>query len=263
MERKKTPPESRASKSKKRLRFGYSWAKGTGFFLAKAEEVLQHMHEVDIFAASLSDQYVAEASVGIIDSCDRAKIAGVGQCFLAELPQVMLHFHQGASDDILNKVRKKELSAGFFIGKNPYRNVYSIHLESLRYVVIAPISMVPEIEHGNGRSLNALPWLDMPDYSAGSKVARQFWREQKILPRTVLTSDKMALNTALCGAQLGLSLVPEKFAQLAIASGEKIEVLHEFCIEASLSFIYANEFEKDFKTQALIRAVRKTWQIAS
>lgn len=228
-------------------------------FLSRAEAVLQNMHELDVFAAGLAQNYLAEATIGIIDPVARDKAAAMCGAFLEKLPQVMLHVRHGVSDEILNAVRKKELHGGFFVGSNPYRNVYSIPLETVRYVVIAPQQLLPQIDLADGKTLNRMPWLDMPDYAAGNKITRQFWREQKILPKSILTCDKITTSVALCAAGLGLALVPESFAERAIAEQQPIAIIPGFGVDEDLSFIYPNEFEGDFKTQALLTAVKSVW----
>ncbi|MDO5687033.1 MAG: LysR family transcriptional regulator [Neisseria sp.] len=227
--------------------------------LARAEDVLQNMHELDVYAMALAQNYVAEAAIGMVDPVTRAKAAHTCEIFLKQLPQVMLHVRHGVSDEILDAVRKKELHGGFFVGHNPYRNVYSVLLETVRYVLIAPLDLLPAIAPDDGKTLNRLPWLDMPDYAAGSKITREFWRKHKILPKSILTCDKIATSVALCAAGLGLALVPQDFAYTAIAEELPIAIIPEFGLDEELSFIYANEFEKDFKTQALLAAVKAVW----
>lgn len=230
-------------------------------FLPKAELMLQNMHELDVFAAKLSTNYIAQATVGVVEPVLKSKVSQMCHQILAQLPEVVWDFKYGVSGEVLAQVRKKAMHGGFFVGNNPYRNVYSIFLEKLRYVVIAPQSMLPEISRQNSKILNKLPWLDMPSYSAGSKITRQFWRKHKILPNSVLTCDKISVNVAMCASGLGLALVPESIAADAIQSGREVAVLSDLETIEELHFIYPNEFEEDYITQGLVSAVKTVWQV--
>ncbi len=74
-----------------------------------------------------------------------------------------------------------------------------------------------------------------------------------------MTCDKITTSVALCAAGLGLALVPESFAERAIAEQQPIAIIPGFGVDEDLSFIYPNEFEEDFKTQALLNAVKSVW----
>lgn len=230
-------------------------------FLPRAEAVLQQMHELDVFVRELGANYRAQLTLGVIDPIPRIKVAQTCRQLQAALPDAVVHLRYGVSDDILNAVRKKEIHGGFFIGSNPYRNVYDLPLEEIRYAVVAPQSLATEIDPQNPKTLQPLPWLNMPEYAAGYRVVHRFWKKHKILPESRLICDHITMKIALSAAGLGVALVPLGTARALTAELPSLVLFESLGLTEEVNFIYANEFENDYLTRALRDAVAQTWDI--
>lgn len=165
-------------------------------------------------------------------------------------PLLDIELRPGLSGDILNLVRKKELDAGFFIGRNPYSNVASWTLATLHFRVIAPADW-QEKTAGDTRSLGKLPWIGALPFSAQHSLQQEFWRQHNLHPKTVLAGGQEADFPELVAAGLGLALMREPQASEQ-AKQKRIIILPELELKADLSFITAT----DNVDSKLIMAVR-------
>ncbi len=173
-------------------------------------------------------------------------------------PLLDMELRPGLSGDILNLVRKKELDAGFFIGRNPYSNVAGWPLASLHFSVIAPPDWQDKTS-GDVRSLGKLPWIGALPFSAQHALHQEFWRQHNLHPKTVLAGGQEADFPELVAAGLGLALLRESLAREWATQG-RVLVIPGLELKTDLSFITAS----DNADGQLLREVRtlleKIWK---
>ncbi|WP_066569371.1 LysR family transcriptional regulator [Snodgrassella sp. CFCC 13594] len=228
-------------------------------FLPQAEAMLQHMHKLDQFAASLSTTYVSELQLGLIHPMPGEHVAQLTQAILAAHPTVQLQYRYDLSGNIINAVRKKELHGGFFLGHNPYRNVCSLFLENIEYVLVCPQPWLPELTENFPKNLNHKPWIAMSELSGSHKQIRQLWRELRLNPPQSVVCDQQQALIDLVAAHIGLSLVPRNDAELALAQNKKVAILNQATQWIPLSFIYAKEHELDPMVAIAKQGIQHTW----
>ncbi len=238
---------------------GMALTRSGAALLPQAEALLQHMHQLNQFAASLAENYTGQIDVGLIYPLPGSKVAMLTQYLRQQLPQVQLNCHYKLSGDIINAVRKKELHAGFFLGPNPYRNVHSIFLEAMDYVLIAPQAWQADIEAALPKSLNQYPWIDMSPASGSHKQLQKLWRELRINPASPILCDQPKALLDMVALGIGMALVPQHDAASAIARGLPISIIQQHAQQIELSFVYAIEFEQDPMVLALKNGVHAIW----
>lgn len=172
-------------------------------------------------------------------------------------PLLDIELRPGLSGDILNLVRKKELDAGFFIGRNPYSNVASWPLATLHFSVIAPPDW-QEKTSGDVRSLGKLPWIGALPFSAQHALQQEFWRQHNLHPKTVLAGGQEADFPELVMAGLGLALMREPQAGELARQGRVI-VIPDLALKADLSFITASDNAESQLILALRQILEHSW----
>ncbi len=230
-------------------------------FLPQAEALLQHMHKLDVFAAGLAQSHVASAKIGIIHPLPRNKLSRMVSHLTEHMPNLHLHLQDGLSVAVLNEVRKKNLDAGFFVGTNPYRNISTIAVGEVHYVVLCPQAWLPEITANPIDGLQRYPWIDMSAFSSSSKFTQNFWRTHKLHPQTALICDHIATTVDLVAAGIGVALVPQADADKAMALGKTAAILPGFVVTEALHFIYPIEHEFDPTLVALRESVSHAWEL--
>lgn len=232
-------------------------------FLPKAESILQQMRELDVFALSLSSTYVEQAKLGIIQSVDRQMLSRLVNRILELDSSLYLHIENSLSGEVLNKVRKKELDAGFFLGDNPYRTVYSIELDEVHYVLVVAVQRLSEAIENPKAFFNSATWIERPAFSAGDKISTRFWHQQKLSPQTVLVCDDIDLCLELVASNLAITLIPSREAYRALKAGKNIALVPGYEMRARLSYIYPAEYETDKNSQLIRQAICDTWGVSS
>ncbi|WP_037586567.1 LysR family transcriptional regulator [Stenoxybacter acetivorans] len=228
-------------------------------FLPHAEALLQHMHQLDRFASSLSEQYANQIELGLIYPLPGHKIAALTQDIFRQHPHVKLNYHHGLSGHLINQIRKKELHGGFFLGNNPYRSVRCIFLESIDYVLICANEFSADLESNLPKSLNNYPWIEMSEASGSRRQGTKLWHDYRLNPPRSVICDQQATIIDLVAAQIGIALVPLHDAEDGIAQGKNIHILDFPKQQIELGFIYANEYEHDPLVGILKDSIEKVW----
>jgi DNA-binding transcriptional LysR family regulator len=175
----------------------------------------------------------------------------------ARYPLLLVSTFQGVSGNVLNQVRKKELDAGFFIGKNPYQNVHTDWLDDFRFAVVAPVAWRTFLEGTDWRMLGRHPWVAASQFSMLSKLQAELWREHNIAPKKVFDIDQEQTMLACVEAGLGLCVLRQASAEAAAAAG-RLWIWGDTGVTLPLTFIYPAERAED----ALLGALRETLQMA-
>lgn len=184
--------------------------------------------------------------------------------FLVEIhrryPLLDVHTFHSISGTVLNDVRKKELDAGYFIGRNPYINVHSLTLRELTFRVVAPKAWQERLEGAGWKKVGKLPWVWINQFNSYHKLSNELFREKNIAPQKVFELDQESTTLALVKAGVGMSLMREELALEAIAAGDVIE-WGEVRKTTPLNFIYPAEREADPLIVALLDIMRGLWSL--
>ncbi|TDR82252.1 LysR family transcriptional regulator [Paludibacterium purpuratum] len=229
--------------------------------LPRAQSILDSARQLVDHARGLKGQPAGVARIGIALSPDILRIGTWAARLCQRFPLLDLRLSQGVTIDVLNKVRKHELEAGFFLGKNPYANVNSVLLCSLPFVVAMPCAWRDRLDSGQLRELGKLPWIGLSQFSSFNRLTSELWRELNISPRKVAECDHLDALQELVTSGLGLALLREDVA-LTLASAGRLCIVPGIRKLFDLQFVYPADRESDPIMRLLLDTLVEVWQLA-
>ncbi|WP_028534846.1 LysR family transcriptional regulator [Paludibacterium yongneupense] len=240
---------------------GVSLTRAGQEMLPRAQQILESARELLHHARALKGQLSGPARIGITLSPDILRIGPWVAALCERYPMLELSLQHGATVEVLNLVRKKELDCGFFLGKNPYVNVDTVWLDDLPFVLAAPASWDLRSDAMTPRDLGRLPWVGVSQFSSLYRPTAELWRELNIAPRKSADCGLMSATLELVLAGVGLALVRESDAQSHAASGGLILVPGVRKL-LGLHFVYSSEKVGDPVVEALLTELRGVWPLA-
>ena len=230
--------------------------------LPEAEELLQHKHRLEVFAQTLSEDYIYHARLGLIHPIRADKVSRLTRSIVRREPGVQLHIQYGMSGEILSRILAKRLHGGFFLGPLNQRTLQSVPLEHIAYSLICHTDDESRLRSGLPRSLNDFTWIEMSGVSGSHKNLQQFWHRHKLTPKKQIICDYPQAIIGLAADGIGLAMVPKHSAQAAQKQGSPIALIDEFEQQLPMSFVYLDEYGQDPALMLLRDAVQEVWQTA-
>ncbi|MXR36744.1 LysR family transcriptional regulator [Craterilacuibacter sinensis] len=226
--------------------------------LPQAQSILAGARELINRARSLKGQLAGKANIGITLTPDTLRVGPWVARLVERYPLLDLRLHHGVTGDVLNLVRKKELDAGFYLGKNPYVNVTTVPLAQVAFRIIMPLGWETRLNGMNSKALGKLPWIGISQFSSLSKITAELWRELNIAPRKVTECDHLSALQELVTSGVGLALVREDDALAAERAG-LVSMVPDIVKLAELQFVYPSERDGDPVLTALLGELLPVW----
>ena len=245
-----------------RTNSGMTLTRAGEVLLPEAEELLQHKHRLEVFAQTLSEDYIHHARLGLIHPIRADKVSRLTRSIVRREPCVQLHIQYGMSGEILSRILAKRLHGGFFLGPLNQRTLQSVPLEHIAYSLICHTDDESRLRSGLPRSLNDFTWIEMSGVSGSHKNLQQFWHRHKLTPKKQIICDYPQAIIGLAADGIGLAMVPKHSAQAAQAQGSPIALIDEFEQQLPMSFVYLDEYGQDPALILLRDAVQEVWQTA-
>ena len=245
-----------------RTNSGMTLTRAGEVLLPEAEELLQHKHRLEVFAQTLSEDYIHHARLGLIHPIRADKVSRLTRSIVRREPGVQLHIQYGMSGEILSRILAKRLHGGFFLGPLNQRTLQSVPLEHIAYSLICHTDDESRLRSGLPRSLNDFTWIEMSGVSGSHKNLQQFWHRHKLSPKKQIICDYPQAIIGLAADGIGLAMVPKHSAQAAQAQGSPIALIDEFEQQLPMSFVYLDEYGQDPALILLRDAVQEVWQTA-
>ena len=245
-----------------RTNSGMTLTRAGEVLLPEAEELLQHKHRLEVFAQTLSEDYIHHARLGLIHPIRADKVSRLTRSIVRREPGVQLHIQYGMSGEILSRILAKRLHGGFFLGPLNQRTLQSVPLEHIAYSLICHTDDESRLRSGLPRSLNDFTWIEMSGVSGSHKNLQQFWHRHKLTPKKQIICDYPQAIIGLAADGIGLAMVPKHSAQAAQAQGSPIALIDEFEQQRPMSFVYLDEYGQDPALILLRDAVQEVWQTA-
>ena len=241
-----------------RISGGVSLTRAGSELIDEARVLLAGARHLRESARQMSSETRSTLRLGTILTPGLLRIGPLCKILHDDYPLLDLQLRPGLSGDILNLVRKKELDAGFFLGRNPYSNVSSWPLATLTFHAVAPLEWREKLEGMDVKALGKLPWIGAMPFSAQHMLQQEFWRRHNLHPKTVLEVGQETDFYELVSAGLGLAMARESLARDLAASG-KLYVLEDFPLHTELSFITASDNADSTLITALRSALTTLW----
>jgi DNA-binding transcriptional LysR family regulator len=228
--------------------------------LPEAQAILAAARQLVDHARGLKAQPAGKARVGITLSADILRLGPWAARLCTRYPLLDLRLQYGVTGEVLNLVRKRELDAGFFLGKNPYANVHAVLLTRLPFVLVMPAHWRVDGQVPQGRALGKLPWIGWSQFSSLSRMTSELWRELNISPRKVTECDYLDAGLELVLAGAGLALAREETA-LALQAQGRLCIVPDIRKFGDLQFIYSSECQDEPLLSLLLESLAEVWAL--
>ncbi|BBF84323.1 chromosome initiation inhibitor [Aquitalea magnusonii] len=229
--------------------------------LPQAQSILASAREIINHAKSLKGQTGGKAQIGLTLTPATLKMGEWVAALVEKYPLLDLRLQHGVTGEVLNLVRKKELDAGFYLGKNPYVNVNTVLLTNLPFRIVIPKHWDTRIDLANHKDLGRLPWIGLSQFSSLSKITAELWRELNISPKKVAESDNLASILELVACGVGIALAREEEALEWEAAG-RLTVVPGVRKLAELQFVYPSDRVGDPILEALLQELIRVWALS-
>ncbi|MBV1775042.1 LysR family transcriptional regulator [Burkholderiaceae bacterium DAT-1] len=229
--------------------------------LGDAERIIEVSRDMLNHARSLKGQLSGKLRVGTILTPEVLRMGQWLRALKSDYPLLQIATSQGVSGAVLNAVRKHEVDAGFFIGRNPYQNVHTTPLSEERLIVVGPKEWAQRLDGCDWRELGRQPWVGASQFSMLSKVHAEIWREHNITPKKVFDIDQEQAMLACVEAGLGLCALREDLVRPSIEAGRTF-AWGDSGASVWLSFIYQADSEGDLLVMALKRTLQRVWGLS-
>lgn len=226
--------------------------------LPQAQGILASARGVIHWARDLRGQLSGKAYIGVTISSRLLRLGPWVSALTRKYPLLELKLRKAATGDVLNMVRKKEMDAGFYLGKNPYSNVNSLRLTDFNYRLMCPAAWADELREASGKELGKRPWIGLSQFSSLNKITAEVWRDLNISPKKVTECDHSSAVIELVAHGIGLGLVREADARIAVEGGSVVW-LPQVCKSVDLSFVYPADCEDDPILMALLEELKPLW----
>lgn len=229
--------------------------------LPQAQSILASAREIINHAKGLKGQTGGKALIGLTLTPATLKMGQWVAALVEKYPLLDLRLQHGVTGEVLNLVRKKELDAGFYLGKNPYVNVNTVLLTNLPFRIVIPRNWESRIDLANHKDLGRLPWIGLSQFSSLSKITAELWRELNISPKKVAESDNLASILELVACGVGIALAREEEALEWEAAG-RLTVVPGVRKLAELQFVYPSDRVGDPILEALLQELIRVWALS-
>lgn len=237
---------------------GVSLTRAGQELLPRAQAILAAAHGLIHHAHGLRGQLSGKAHIGITLSPEMLRLGPLVAGLAEKYPLLDVSLRQGVTGEVINLVRKKELDAGFYLGKNPYVNVHAIPLAQLPFCLVMPSAWQEKVDINQPKELGKLPWVGISQFSSLSKITSELWRELNIAPKKVASCDHLAAMVELAAAGVGLVLARRDVAEPYVNAG-KLVIVPGIEKWAELMFVYPEDRQGDPVLEVLLDELAAVW----
>ncbi|MCB6181953.1 LysR family transcriptional regulator [Leeia sp. TBRC 13508] len=225
-----------------------------------AERVLGMARDMRGKALQLKMEVLGKLTIGTILDPVLMRIGGLFKGVKERFPLLELQTCHQASGHVLNNVRKKELDCGFYLGNNPYSNVFALRLSELDFSVIAPPNWEAELDGLDLDSSDKVPWVAGGPFTGYEKIQQEFFRQHNLSPHKNIEVDHESSIIATVTAGAGISLLRHEVAVKAEADG-LLKIWHPHAITAHLSFVTHVDHRDELIMRSMLEIVKNEWGI--
>lgn len=236
--------------------------------VAKAEQVLSAMADFSNSARNLTTGVRGRIRIGTVIDPDFTRLGAL----LAELtrtaPGLETELVHGVSGDVLARVLRDEIDAGYFLGELDSTDwsydemtVSKIRrkvLARFSYLVIAPPGWDSKVRGKGWKELAQLPWVGTVSTSVHNRLLTKIFDDLGLAPRTVALVDQELSMLAMVRSGVGLSLCRDSLA-LFEKQAYGVAVADQVEIETTLSFITHAARRTDPRVACVFDAISSVW----
>ncbi|GGE48471.1 LysR family transcriptional regulator [Actibacterium pelagium] len=238
--------------------------------LGKAEQVLEVMTEFHRSAHRRAGRVRGKLRIGTIVDPEFIRLGRLLSNLRVEYPEIETELVHGMSGNILARLRRNQIDAGFFLSgpddvdqfsSDQDEPIHAVKLADFSYKVIAPDGWQDRITGADWTQLAALPWIGTPELSVHHRLLGKIFEEHGCQQNVVALVDQESSMLEMVRAGVGLSLSRDSIA-LQQKQSFGLAVCDDVSIPASLSFITLERLKGNPAVSALFELLRKTWRRA-
>lgn len=241
--------------------------------LPVAEQALRAHALFQRTVARMHQEVRGALRLGTILDPSFTRLGALLKALLDLAPQVGITLSHGMSGEVLARVLRDELDAGYYLTVPPQEGLPDLPapeaaqgiavrpLTRFRYRVLAPAGWEPQVRERDWAGLAALPWLATPAASAHHRLLGRVFGPGSLTglqARQVAMVDQEASMLDLVKSGVGLSLVRDHIA-LAQAQAHGLVVVEELALDCVLSFAYKAARVDEPVIQAALNALDAAW----
>ncbi|WP_163849147.1 LysR family transcriptional regulator [Pseudooceanicola aestuarii] len=187
--------------------------------LPKAEAVLAAMAEFRQSASRRIGQVSGTLRIGTIVDPEFIRLGRLLSHLGAAHPGITTELVHGISGEILEKLRRRQIDAGFYLadpdavaGLASEEAMQVKRLASFTYRIIAPVGWEAQVAHADWPQLAALPWIGTTAISVHNRLLSRIFATHGCTQNTVALVDHEASMLEMVRAGVGLCLCRETIA---------------------------------------------------
>lgn len=227
--------------------------------LAQAERVLMESMRLGEIAKSLGPQVKGRVRLGTIIDPDFIKLGQILGSMVEQYPLIQIETSHGISGQILDRLMKGDVDAGFYLGENEFPQIVAHKLRDVTYRIVAPPSWRSQIEVADWSDVAAMPWIGTPPHSSHSRITQQLFSSRGLMMSKIVVADQEASMISMVTAGLGLSLMRDDLAEIAERSGQ-LAIWRKVAANTPLSFAYIRQSAERAEMRALTEVVLTFWR---
>lgn len=224
-----------------------------------AIEVLDAANAFHAKAVSLSGEVSGNLTLGLCADPEFLKVMALLTSMGDQFPKLSLNLVQSPSGVILNKIRAKELDAGFVFSGNPYNDLKAIKLYEPEYSIMAAAFLESEIVDATAEKFSSYTWVLPTSNCPFRELQIQVFNEHGITPSRTIGADSEEVVWPLIAEGKALGIMREDEVSKMVEAGLGVECHSLGRHPVELNFVYRSKEVDDPSVAALIEIVRDTW----
>lgn len=234
--------------------------------LPLAEKVLQAQSALKAAAAQLSKEIHGSLRIGTILDPEFTRLGALLKELLGYARHLEIALAHGMSGEVLQRVQREELDAGFYLSVPGDEQTASPALTckiltEFTYSVLAPAGWETRVRDKDWHQLAGLPWLATPPASAHHRMLAQVFGPDSLTgldANYVALVDQEASMLDLVKSGVGLSLVRDHIA-LREAQAHGLVIANAVSLDCALSFVCLSKRVDDPPVAAAMLALERVW----
>lgn len=201
-----------------------------------------------------------EFRLGTISDPIMLRLGLLFSLMLPAFPGLKPVLRQGVSGDIIARVARGELHAGYVIGAPADARVTALRVSPVTLRIVAPAAWRERVTQADWAEMARLPWIATSEQCSFRPIAARMMARHGVAPHSVVEMDEESALLDLVRQGIGLTLLREDVALKAEAAGE-------LCIWPpgkeidGLYFVHPAGGEHALLCDALLPLIREVWQL--
>lgn len=231
-----------------------------------AEKVLSSLSHFKAAAGRLNKEIRGTLRIGTILDPEFTRLGSLLKELLDYAQHLEIVLAHGMSGEVLQRVLREELDAGFYLSVPDDTAAASDSLActlltQFTYKVLAPAGWDAHVAGKDWHQLASLPWLATPEASAHHRLLSMVFGQESLTgleANYVALVDQEASMLDLVKSGVGLSLVREHIA-LREAQSHGLAIADRVSLDCALSFVCLQKRMNDPPVTAALTALKRVW----